>query len=61
MVKAGPAHQFTTATQQRTGERVVVSFVSCVDVEPTGIWNEMEKLKVDAVCLMGDTPYIDSF
>lgn len=60
LVKAGPGHQFTTATQQRTGERVVVSFVSCVDVEPTGIWNEMEKLKVDAVCLMGDTPYIDS-
>lgn len=60
LVKAGPAHQFTTATQQRTGERVVVSFVSCVDVEPTEIWNEMEKLEVDAVCLMGDTPYIDS-
>lgn len=60
LVEAGPAHHFTTANQQRTGERVVVSFVSCVDVEPTAIWNEMEKLKVDAVCLMGDTPYIDS-
>ncbi len=60
LVKAGPAHQFTTPTQQRTGERVMVSFVSCVDIEPTGIWNEMEKLSVDAVCLMGDTPYIDS-
>ncbi|MDB4664596.1 alkaline phosphatase D family protein [bacterium] len=60
LVKAGPEHQFTTATQQRTGDRVVVSFVSCVDVEPTKIWNEMEKLEVDAVCLMGDTPYIDS-
>lgn len=60
LVKAGPEHQFTTATQQRTGDRVVVSFVSCVDVEPTKIWKEMEKLNVDAVCLMGDTPYIDS-
>ena len=60
LVKADPAHQFTTATQKRTGERVVVSFVSCVDIEPTKIWNEMAKLEVDAVCLMGDTPYIDS-
>lgn len=60
IVNAGPAHQFTTASQQRTGDRVVVSFVSCVDVEPTKIWNEMETLNVDAVCLMGDTPYIDS-
>ena len=38
LVKAGPEHQFTTATQQRTGDRVVVSFVSCVDVEPTKIF-----------------------
>ena len=60
LVKASPAHQFTTAAKQRSGERVVVSFVSCVDVEPTKIWHEMETLSVDAVCLMGDTPYIDS-
>ena len=60
LVKAGSSHRFTTASQQRSEERVVVSFVSCVDVEPTKIWSEMEQLKVDAVCLMGDTPYIDS-
>ncbi|MGB1709195.1 MAG: alkaline phosphatase, partial [Rubripirellula sp.] len=60
LVKAGFRHRFTTASQKRSGERVVVSFVSCVDVEPTEIWSEMEQLKVDAVCLMGDTPYIDS-
>ena len=60
LVNADDAHQFTTASLQRTGNRVVVSFVSCVDVEPTKIWDEMEKLKVNAVCLMGDTPYVDS-
>lgn len=60
LIAASPAHQFTTASPKRTGNRVVVSFVSCVDVEPTKIWNEMQRLNVDAVCLMGDTPYIDS-
>jgi len=60
LVKADPTHQFTTATRERDSGVVVVSFVSCVDVEPTEIWDEMESLEVDAVCLMGDTPYIDS-
>ncbi|MDB4809929.1 alkaline phosphatase, partial [bacterium] len=60
LIAASSAHQFTTASPKRTGNRVVVSFVSCVDVEPTKIWNEMQRLNVDAVCLMGDTPYIDS-
>ncbi len=60
IVAVDEAHSFTTANPARKGNRVSVAFVSCVDIEPNGIWKEMEKLQVDTVCLMGDTPYIDS-
>ncbi|MFG0265476.1 MAG: alkaline phosphatase D family protein [Rhodopirellula sp. JB055] len=60
LVEADDQHSFRTANPARHGERVSVGFVSCVDIEPNGIWNEMQGLDLDAVCLMGDTPYIDS-
>ncbi|MEO1617373.1 MAG: alkaline phosphatase D family protein [Planctomycetota bacterium] len=59
-VPPGGTHFFTTASLGTQGNRVVVGFASCVDIEPNDIWKEMEKLKVDTVFLMGDTPYIDS-
>jgi hypothetical protein len=31
-----------------------------VDIEPSKLWDEMQKLSIDALCLMGDTPYIDN-
>lgn len=60
LVEPGPQNSFTTVDPARKGNRVTASFVSCVDIETTGIWKEMGKLKSDAVFLMGDTPYIDS-
>ena len=60
VVPADKHHFFKTANPSRTDHRVSVSFVSCVDIEPNAIWQEMGKLKVDGVFLMGDTPYIDS-
>jgi alkaline phosphatase D len=60
LIEADEEHTFKTANPKRQGQRVSVGFVSCVDIEPNGIWKEMEKLKLDTVCLMGDTPYIAS-
>lgn len=60
VIPADKVHSFTTANLARKDNRVSVSFVSCVDIEPNAIWNEMKMLNVDAVFLMGDTPYIDS-
>lgn len=60
LVTPDEAHSFTTANLVRKDNRVSVAFASCVDIEPNGIWKEMAKLQVDTVCLMGDTPYIDS-
>ncbi|WP_153557437.1 alkaline phosphatase D family protein [Roseimaritima sediminicola] len=57
---ADEEHSFQTANPARENHRVSVSFVSCVDMEPSGIWEELKRLRVDMVCLMGDTPYIDS-
>lgn len=59
LIQANDDHAFTTAKTSRTDASVTVGFVSCVDIEPSEIWREMESLGVDAVCLMGDTPYID--
>lgn len=60
LVTADATHSFKTANPDRETGRVSLSFVSCVDIEPNKIWEEMERLKTDAVFLMGDTPYIDS-
>jgi hypothetical protein len=60
LVEADDQHSFRTASLARRGERVSVGFVSCVDIEPNGIWKQMQGLDLDTVCLMGDTPYIDS-
>ncbi|QDT07246.1 Alkaline phosphatase D precursor [Rubripirellula lacrimiformis] len=59
LVPADSAHHFTTASPARKDNRVSISFVSCVDIEPNGIWPEMDALDVDTAFLMGDTPYID--
>ncbi|WP_083434864.1 alkaline phosphatase D family protein [Rhodopirellula islandica] len=60
LIEADEQHAFRTANPARHGNRVSVGFVSCVDIEPNGIWKEMQGLDLDTVCLMGDTPYIDS-
>lgn len=59
-IAVNEAHTFTTANPARDGHAVRVAFVSCVDIEPSAIWSEMRQQNVNAVCLMGDTPYIDS-
>ena len=53
-------HYFQTASHSRSKKKVTLSFVSCVDNKPNNIWPEMERLDVDMLCLMGDTPYIDT-
>ena len=53
-------HFFQTASDSRSDKKVTISFVSCVDNKPNSIWPEMERLEVDMLCLMGDTPYIDT-
>ncbi|WP_417737667.1 alkaline phosphatase D family protein [Rosistilla oblonga] len=60
LVEADAKHAFTTATLARDDNRVSVGFVSCVDIEPNGMWADMRKLGIDTLCLMGDTPYIDT-
>lgn len=60
LIKPDEQHFFRTANPKRDGHRVSVGFASCVDIEPNGIWKEMQTLDLDMVCLMGDTPYIDS-
>ncbi|MDG2223310.1 MAG: alkaline phosphatase D family protein [Rubripirellula sp.] len=60
LVEADAQHFFTTRPQGRENKPVSVGFVSCVDIEPNGIWSDMNALNLDAVCLMGDTPYIDT-
>lgn len=60
LIKPDGQHFFQTTSPKREGHRVSVGFVSCVDIEPNGIWKEMQTLDLDMVCLMGDTPYIDS-
>lgn len=60
LIKPDGQHFFRTTRPKREGHRVSVGFVSCVDIEPNGIWKEMQTLNLDMVCLMGDTPYIDS-
>lgn len=60
LVEADTQHFFSTRPQSRQDKPVSVGFVSCVDIEPNGIWSDMNASKLDAVCLMGDTPYIDT-
>ncbi|MEE2936975.1 MAG: alkaline phosphatase, partial [Planctomycetota bacterium] len=60
LVDADAQHFFSTRPQGRQDKPVSVGFVSCVDIEPNGIWSDMDSLNLDAVCLMGDTPYIDT-
>lgn len=60
LIPVSNKYSLTTANSSRRGHRVKVSFVSCVDIEPNEIWSDMAKVGVDTVCLMGDTPYIDS-
>ncbi|MCA9038072.1 MAG: hypothetical protein KDA91_23265, partial [Planctomycetaceae bacterium] len=55
VVPADEQHSFTTANPARANSRASVSFVSCVDIEPNAIWQEMANLDVDGVFLMGDT------
>lgn len=59
LVPENGQHTFKTASLNRKSGRVSASFVSCVDIEPNGIWNDMSRIGVNALFLMGDTPYID--
>jgi len=60
IIPADEAHAFTTVNLAREDHSVTLGFVSCADLKPNPMWREMKNLKIDALCLMGDTPYIDT-
>lgn len=59
---ADPAQQFATAPRPDTPARVRFAISSCAkeDAGSRQVWKRMAAEKVDAVVLIGDTPYIDS-
>ena len=56
------AHRFTTAPPEGAASRVRIAFGSCAgeDEGTSRVWNRIGTIDVDAVVLLGDTPYIDS-
>jgi len=44
----------------RTDSTASICFVSCVDIEKNPLWDGISDISPDLLCLMGDTPYIDS-
>ncbi len=44
----------------RANKTATVCFVSCVDIEENPLWKGVLNVSPDLLCLMGDTPYIDS-
>jgi len=44
----------------RTKFTATACFVSCVDIEENPLWKGIANVSPDVICLMGDTPYIDS-
>jgi len=56
---AGEEFNFKTLSLSRKA-KFTVAFVACVNKHTTPVWSEIDELEVDALCLAGDTPYIDS-
>lgn len=48
------------AASSRADKTSTVCFVSCVDIEENPLWKGISNVSPDLICLMGDTPYIDS-
>lgn len=44
----------------RNNATTTVCFVSCVDIEENPLWKGISNVSPDLICLMGDTPYIDT-
>lgn len=61
-VAGGPGCAFTTPALPDTTAKVRLAISSCAkeDEGSRAVWRRMEAEKVDAVVLIGDTPYIDS-
>lgn len=59
-VADGAPFHFQTSSWKREGERVTVCFTSCVDIEKNPMWTDVMDLRPNMLCLMGDTPYIDT-
>ena len=62
VVKAAPEQTFTTAPAAGRRAKVRFAISSCAkeDEGSRAVWDRMAAEKVDAVILIGDTPYIDS-
>lgn len=60
LISADESHSLTTVNPARENHAVTLGFVSCADLKANPIWGEMKSLKIDGLCLMGDTPYIDT-
>lgn len=52
--------RFSTMSTRRLGHSKTICFVSCVDTEENPLWKDIERIDPDMICLLGDTPYIDS-
>lgn len=61
-IAADPSQILSTAPKAETPSRVRLAISSCAreDAGSRAVWNRMAAEKVDAVVLIGDTPYIDS-
>lgn len=61
-VADAPEQIFTTPPASKNPSRVTLAFSSCAreDEGSRAVWNRMAQENVDAVVLLGDTPYIDS-
>ena len=55
----GDDYSFTTLPKTRRG-KFKVAFVACVNSKTVPVWEAIQKENIDALCLAGDTPYIDS-
>lgn len=62
VVTEEPEQQFITAPKAESPAKVRLAISSCAkeDAGSRAVWNRMAEEEVDAVVLLGDTPYIDS-
>ena len=54
----GKEFTFKTLSASRKGT-FTAAFIACVNKDTKPVWQEIDKLPVDALVLAGDTPYID--
>lgn len=55
------AGQFRTWTPGASPAKVTLALGSCADNVASSVWTQMQKSGANAILLMGDTPYIDSY